>query len=84
MQVSHPEFFITGLKFSRVNERDFLVPNKRRALAVAVSGNTVPGWRGQPFLNLFLIGKPISMVANRIDLTKNVFAVQGFGNSGKP
>jgi hypothetical protein len=53
MQVSNPEFFITALKFTRMNERDFPDPSKPRAQRVAVYGNSVPRWRGQTFINLF-------------------------------
>jgi hypothetical protein len=84
MQVSHPEFFITVLKFTRMNERDYPVPSTPRAQRVAVYGNSVPRWRGQTFINLFSGGKPMTTVAVGIALAKNVVAVHGVCASGKP
>jgi hypothetical protein len=73
------------------NERDFSVPSKPRAVRVAVYGNSVPRWRGESFgapqlrcHQLAMRGEIMTIVTVGIDLAKNVFAVHGVDEAGKP
>jgi transposase len=52
---------------------------------VAVYGNYVPRWKVALFINsLLLEGEVMTIVTVGIDLAKNVFAVHGVDESGKP
>jgi|GEM_PF-1448836 len=64
----------------------FPVPSEPRLVGVAVVGTAVPRWRGNSFhqLTFLLEVEVMAIVTVGIDLAKNVFAVHGVNEAGKP
>ena len=68
------------------NDRDFPVPSKPRPVGGAIYGNIVPRREVRTFhqFTCLVEGEIIAIVTVGIDLAKNVFAVDGVDETGKP